>query len=198
MLGSIKGVCMTPGLFDTEGWTQGFMHVSQALYTPSPYISFFLLGGVGDDFWDKVSLCRSFWVSWNLLCRQNLKDLRASTSWVMGLNDYATTPSNPFIFFCFQKGSGFILCSPGSPWPFALPVSVSQGPGIRLVTEQAQMCRFYRYCYDFSPTDCTVLGRVGSQRIAIQRTLPLQCCAVPEQTLGLGELISLLVSLSWQ
>lgn len=104
MLGSIKGVCMTPGLFDTEGWTQGFMHVSQALYTPSPYISFFLLGGVGDDFWDKVSLCRSFWVSWNLLCRQNLKDLRASTSWVMGLNDYATTPSNPFIFFAFRKG----------------------------------------------------------------------------------------------
>lgn len=50
MLGSIKGVCMTPGLFDTEGWTQGFMHVSQALYqalyTPSPYISLFLLGGV--------------------------------------------------------------------------------------------------------------------------------------------------------
>ena len=68
---------------------------------------------------------------------------------------------------------------------------VSQGAGIRLVTEQAQMCRFYRYCYDFSPTDCTVLGRVGSQR-----TAPLQCCAVPEQTLGLGELISLLVSLS--
>lgn len=76
--------------------------------------------GWGDDFWDRVSLCRSFWVSWNLLCRQNFKDLRASTSWVMGLNDYATTPSNPYIFFCFQKGSGFILCSPGSPWPFAL------------------------------------------------------------------------------
>lgn len=149
--------------------------------------------GWGDDFWDRVSLYRSFWVSWNLLCRQNLKDLRASTSWVMGLNDYATTPSNPYNFFCFQKGSGFILCSPGSPWPFVLPVSVSQGAGIRLVTEQAQMCRFYRYCYDFSPTDCTVLGRVGSQR-----TAPLQCCAAPEQTLGLGELISLLVSLSWQ
>lgn len=60
--------------------------------------------GWGDDFWDRVSLCRSFWVSWNLLCRQNHKDLRASTSWVMGLNDYATTPSNPYIFFTFRKG----------------------------------------------------------------------------------------------
>ena len=70
---------------------QEFTHLH--LYLPDTLNPEYFVVGLG--FWDRVSLCKHPWLSWNLLCRpswpQNYRDPLASISWVLSLKACSTT-----------------------------------------------------------------------------------------------------------